>query len=166
MANKPEDPNRPRPADKKTQHKPPTSDSSIEGLEGAVSAAREAAKKKEPGEFIPADEAIDFASRARGVRDRPQAGWESLTGTELAVVRQLTDGLTNAAIAEKMLISQGTVKAHLSHIFTKTGVSNRAELAALAARHLSTSPESERESQSAGDASVGRPPGAPSSRHL
>jgi len=118
------------------------------------------------GSALNLDEAIDYASRGRGVRSRPQAGWESLTGTELAVVRQLTDGLTNAAIAEKMLISQGTVKAHLSHIFTKTGVSNRAELAALAARHLSTSPESERESQSAGDASVGRPPGAPSSRHL
>ena len=102
------------------------------------------------GSALSLDEAIDFASRARGVRDRPQAGWESLTGTELAVVRQLTDGLTNAAIAEKMLISQGTVKAHLSHIFSKTGVSSRAELAALAARHLGTPPHSGREPRLAG----------------
>jgi predicted ATPase/DNA-binding CsgD family transcriptional regulator len=96
------------------------------------------------GSALSLDQAIDYASRGRGARNRPQAGWESLTGTELAVARLLTDGLTNAAIAEKMLISPGTVKAHLSHIFTKTGVSNRAELAALAARHLSTPPHSER----------------------
>ena len=98
------------------------------------------------GSALSLDQAIDYASRGRGVRNRPQAGWQSLTDTELAVVRLLTDGLTNAAIAEKMLISQGTVKAHLSHIFTKTGVANRAELAALATRHLSTSPDSVQES--------------------
>jgi len=98
------------------------------------------------GSALSLDQAIDYASRGRGARNRPQAGWESLTGTELAVARLLTDGLTNAAIAEKMLISQGTVKAHLSHIFTKTGVANRAELAALATRHLSTSPDSVQES--------------------
>jgi DNA-binding CsgD family transcriptional regulator len=98
------------------------------------------------GSALSLDQAIDYASRGRGARDRPQAGWESLTATELAVARLLTDGLTNAAIAEKMLISPGTVKAHLSHVFTKTGVSNRAELAALATRHLSTSPDSVQES--------------------
>jgi len=97
------------------------------------------------GSALSLDQAIDYASRGRGMRDRPRAGWESLTDTELAVVRLLTDGLTNAAIAEKMLISPGTVKAHLSHIFTKTGVSNRAELAALATRRLSTPPGSEQE---------------------
>ncbi len=65
MSNKPEEPHRPRPADKKTQHMPPSSDA-IEGLEGAVSAAREAAKKKQPTEPIPADEAINFAPPGEG----------------------------------------------------------------------------------------------------
>jgi DNA-binding CsgD family transcriptional regulator len=86
-------------------------------------------------------ETIDYASRGKGARKRPQKGWESLTSTELAVVRLLTDGLTNSGIAEKMLIAPGTVKAHLSHIFTKTGVSRRAELAAMATRRLTDAPD-------------------------
>jgi tetratricopeptide (TPR) repeat protein len=113
MANKPEDPNRPRPADKKTQHKPPTSDSSIEGLEGAVSAAREAAKKKEPGEFIPADEAIDFASTedAEGsgisviewasLAESPPAGSKGAPPTQLQVDSPSDADLLNAPAGRK-----------------------------------------------------------------
>jgi DNA-binding CsgD family transcriptional regulator len=33
-------------------------------------------------------------------------------------------------------MSRGTVKAHLTHIFSKLAVSTRAELAAMAARHI------------------------------
>jgi hypothetical protein len=36
----------------------------------------------------------------------------------------------------RLFISRGTVKTHLAHIFSKFGVSNRAELAALASRSL------------------------------
>jgi tetratricopeptide (TPR) repeat protein len=61
MTNKPDDPQRPKSADKKTQHMPHSSDA-IEGLEGAVDAARETAKKKPPTEPAPADEAIDFTT--------------------------------------------------------------------------------------------------------
>jgi tetratricopeptide (TPR) repeat protein len=64
MSNKPEDPRPPKPADKTTKHMPPASDPAIEGLEGAVSAAREAAKKKQPSELIPPEESIDFAGNA------------------------------------------------------------------------------------------------------
>jgi DNA-binding NarL/FixJ family response regulator len=42
--------------------------------------------------------------------------------------------LTNPQIAEKMFIARGTVKVHLSHVFTKVGVATRAELATMAAR--------------------------------
>jgi DNA-binding NarL/FixJ family response regulator len=42
-------------------------------------------------------------------------------------------GLRNEAIARQLLIGPGTVKVHLSHIFTKLGVTTRAELAARAA---------------------------------
>ena len=41
-------------------------------------------------------------------------------------------GLTNAAIAERLWISPGTVKKHLDNVYAKLGVRNRA--AAVAAR--------------------------------
>lgn len=59
---------------------------------------------------------------------------ESLTPTELRVVELVAEGLTNPQIGERMFISRGTVKVHLSHIFAKLGTSTRAELAAEAAR--------------------------------
>jgi len=82
------------------------------------------------GEALPLEEAISYASRARGQRKRPTVGWESLTPTELEVVRHLVTGLTNPQIGERMFISRGTVKTHLAHIFAKVGVATRAQLAA------------------------------------
>jgi DNA-binding CsgD family transcriptional regulator len=79
-------------------------------------------------------EAVAWARRARGERKRPPGGWESLTPTELEVVRHAADGLTNPEIGEEMFITRGTVKTHLSHIYTKLGLQNRSELAAQAAR--------------------------------
>ena len=45
----------------------------------------------------------------------------------------VTEGLRNEAIAQRLFIAPGTVKVHLSHIFTKLGITTRAELAAQAA---------------------------------
>ena len=46
----------------------------------------------------------------------------------------VAEGLTNPQIAQRLFIACGTVKAHLAHVFTKVGVSTRAELAAEAVR--------------------------------
>lgn len=86
------------------------------------------------GAALTLDEMIAYARRARGERKRPSSGWASLTPTELEVVRFTAEGLTNPAIGERMFISRGTVKVHLSHIFAKLGVSTRAELASEATR--------------------------------
>ena len=74
--------------------------------------------------------------RARGSRKRPAAGWESLTPTELEVVRHASAGLTNPQIGEKMFISRATVKTHLAHVYAKLDVKSRSELAAKAAMRL------------------------------
>jgi DNA-binding CsgD family transcriptional regulator/tetratricopeptide (TPR) repeat protein len=77
--------------------------------------------------------------RALGVRrrlvtsTRPNAGWTSLTDSELAVVRLITQGLTNRETAERLFVSPHTVNSHLRHAFTKLGVNSRLELARMVA---------------------------------
>jgi DNA-binding CsgD family transcriptional regulator len=59
-----------------------------------------------------------------------------LSGREVEVLRLIAAGCSNRAIAEALFISPNTVLHHVSSIFTKTGVANRAEAAAYAAtRH-------------------------------
>ena len=51
------------------------------------------------------------------------------TPKELEVLREMTMGLTNNAIAEKLFIDVTTVKSHVTHMLQKTGFQNRTELA-------------------------------------
>jgi predicted ATPase/class 3 adenylate cyclase/DNA-binding CsgD family transcriptional regulator len=92
------------------------------------------------GAALSVDEAVGYASRARGERKRPSVGWDSLTPTEQRVVALTAAGLTNPQIAEKLFITRGTVKVHLAHIFTKLGVATRSELAAEATRRERSAP--------------------------
>jgi DNA-binding CsgD family transcriptional regulator len=87
------------------------------------------------GETLSLDQSVAYARRSRGERGRPAAGWGSLTPTERQVVDLVADGLSNPQIAERLFMSRGTVKAHLTHVFSKLSVSTRAELAAVVARH-------------------------------
>ncbi len=48
-----------------------------------------------------------------------------LTQRELEVLRLLARGKTNRGIAEELVISEKTVASHVSHIFTKLGVTSR-----------------------------------------
>ena len=51
------------------------------------------------------------------------------TPKELEVLREMTMGLTNNAIAEKLFIDVTTVKSHVTHMLQKTGFQDRTELA-------------------------------------
>jgi DNA-binding CsgD family transcriptional regulator len=84
------------------------------------------------GAALSLEDAAAYASRARGERKRPSTGWGALTPTELEVVALAAQGLTNAEIGSRLFMSPGTAKIHLSHIYTKLGVANRAALAAQA----------------------------------
>jgi predicted ATPase/DNA-binding CsgD family transcriptional regulator len=85
------------------------------------------------GQALTLDDAVAYAARKGGGRKRPATGWASLTPAELEVVRLVGEGLRNDAIARRLFIAPGTVKVHLTHIFTKLGITTRAELAAQAA---------------------------------
>ena len=52
-----------------------------------------------------------------------------LTERELEVLRELLTGATNNEIAEKLCMSERTVKAHITHMLEKTGFKNRTVLA-------------------------------------
>jgi DNA-binding CsgD family transcriptional regulator len=56
---------------------------------------------------------------------------ELLTARETEVLELVAAGLTNAAIAERLWISPGTVKKHLDNVYAKLGVANRTAAAAL-----------------------------------
>ncbi|MBV9606946.1 MAG: AAA family ATPase [Solirubrobacterales bacterium] len=57
-----------------------------------------------------------------------------LTDRELEVLRLIAEGRTNRQIGEQLFISTKTASAHVSHILTKLGVTNRAEAGAAAHR--------------------------------
>ena len=88
------------------------------------------------GAALTHDSVVGWLRRGRGERKRPGSGWESLTPTEVEVVRQAAAGLTNPQIGERLFIARATVKAHLSHIYAKLGVENRSQLAVVAAGRL------------------------------
>jgi DNA-binding NarL/FixJ family response regulator len=59
---------------------------------------------------------------------------ESLTSREVDVLRQISGGNRNRDIAEKLYISEETVKVHVKHIMEKLGASDRTQAVAIAVR--------------------------------
>ena len=87
------------------------------------------------GAGLSTDEAIAYAQRRHGERKRPASGWASLTPTERDVVRLVSEGLANNDIATRLFVSPRTVQTHLTHVYSKLGLTSRVQLAQEAARH-------------------------------
>jgi predicted ATPase/class 3 adenylate cyclase/DNA-binding CsgD family transcriptional regulator len=111
------------------------------GYEDAVATLRDALDDSDfdaawaEGAAMSTEEAIAYARRGRGERKRPTSGWASLTPTERDVVRLVSEGLANNDIATRLFVSPRTVQTHLTHVYTKLGLTSRVQLAQEAARH-------------------------------
>ena len=60
---------------------------------------------------------------------------EGLTPREAEVLAHIAAGESNAEIAATLFVSEATVKTHINHIFSKTGLRDRAQLVGYAFRH-------------------------------
>lgn len=59
---------------------------------------------------------------------------ETLTSREIEVLEQIGGGNRNRDIAERLFISEETVKVHIKHIMEKLGASDRTQAVAIAVR--------------------------------
>jgi DNA-binding CsgD family transcriptional regulator len=111
------------------------------GYEASLATLRDAMGEKDfesawaEGAALSTEKAIAYAQRGSGERKRPASGWGALTPAERDVVRLVSEGLGNNDIATRLFVSPRTVQAHLTHVYTKLGLTSRVQLVQEVARH-------------------------------
>ncbi|WP_225753274.1 response regulator transcription factor [Actinotalea sp. Marseille-Q4924] len=74
----------------------------------------------------------EFVRRAPAPPAGRPAGFDQLTEREVEVLRLVAAGLSNAELAERLVVSYGTVKTHVSNLLMKLDARDRAQLVMLA----------------------------------
>jgi DNA-binding NarL/FixJ family response regulator len=102
-----------------------TKDAGAEEIERAIAAV------------VRGDAAIDPAVQRHlvdAVAGQPELPG-GLTPREAEVLSLIAQGLSNGEIAARLVVSEATVKSHVNHVFTKTGVRDRAQAVTFAYRN-------------------------------
>jgi NarL family two-component system response regulator LiaR len=84
---------------------------------------------------LASDSSAQAPAQAASRTSRPTASPNDLTERELEVLRWIASGLTNREIAERMIISEKTVKTHVSNILGKLALEDRTQAAIWALKH-------------------------------
>lgn len=80
------------------------------------------------------DAITGIAGTSEAATPQPQLP-DGLTPREVDVLALIAQGLSNSEIAERLYVSEATVKSHINHLFAKTGVRDRAQAVTYAFRH-------------------------------
>lgn len=80
---------------------------------------------------------LQVASQTTPAASAPGAAapLQDLTTRELDIIRLVAQGLSNHEIAQSLVISEKTVKTHVSHVLGKLGLEDRTQLAIYAIKH-------------------------------
>jgi LuxR family maltose regulon positive regulatory protein len=98
--------------------------------DGILDTLKEAARRGIAPEYV--GRILAAHEVAAGISPGSEKLLEALSDRELEVLRLVAAGLTNREIAEQLVVSLGTAKAHIHHIFGKLGVNSRTQAAARA----------------------------------
>ncbi|MEV0824216.1 response regulator [Nonomuraea rubra] len=70
---------------------------------------------------------ISEFARLTPARSRPDAGLSALTPRETQVLRLVAEGLSNIEIADRLVVTEETVKTHVSRVLNKLGLRDRTQ---------------------------------------
>ena len=104
-----------------------------------VAAIIDAVRRLHAGKrILPTEEAVEvpgLTNEKRLERDRERAALARLTRREKEVLRVLVEGLPDKEIAERLGVSDRTVRTHMVNILAKLGLNSRLQALVFAVRH-------------------------------
>ena len=109
-----------------------TKDAGAEEIQAAVQAVARGEAALDPA--VQHHVVAALAGGAAPVAAEPELP-DGLTPREAEVLSLIATGLSNAEIAERLVVSAATVKSHVNHIFAKASVRDRAQAVTYAYRH-------------------------------
>ena len=108
-----------------------TKDAGADEIRAAVEAVARGEAALDPAVQHHVIAALSEPAPAESAPDLP----DGLTPREVEVLALIAEGLTNAEIADRLVVSGATVKTHVNHIFAKTGARDRAQAVVYAYGH-------------------------------
>ena len=108
-----------------------TKDAGADQIRAAVEAVARGEAALDPAVQHHVIAALSRPAPAESSPDLP----DGLTPREVEVLALIAEGLTNAEIAGRLVVSGATVKTHVNHIFAKTGARDRAQAVVYAYGH-------------------------------